>query len=227
MRGLIVLLVGNMNTATYNAENGTASIQPGARWGQVYRTLEEQGITVAGGRAAVVGVAGFILGGGLSYSSTKKGMVCDSVLRYEVVLADGDVVLADKENHPDLFAALKGGSSNFGVVTRFDLEAFPSSPVWGGLVMYPETVGPQMIDALSTFTEEIDEDPASSSILTWFYIPALKENLIMAAYTNDESVVDAPAFKKYLAVQPQLSSTLRVTSWSGIAEQLIDPDGLE
>ena len=38
-----------------------------------------------------------------------------------MVLADGRVVQADRDNHSDLFLALKGGSSNFGVVTKFCL----------------------------------------------------------------------------------------------------------
>lgn len=221
------LPLGHMNTTTYHAENNTASIQPGSRWGPVYRTLEGQGVTVAGGRAATVGVGGFILGGGISYYSAKKGLVCDSVQRYEVVLANGDIIYADKDHHPDLFVALKGGSSNFGIVTQFDLETFPATPIWGGAAMYPTVVGPQMIDILSSFTHGINEDPASSSILIWYYLPDFKDTLVMAAYENNEGVANAQAFKDYLAVQPQITSTTRITNWSSIAEELVDPDGLE
>ncbi|KAI1871528.1 uncharacterized protein JN550_004522 [Neoarthrinium moseri] len=216
-----------MNATKYHAENDTASIQPGSRWGQVYRTLEGQGIAVAGGRASSVGVGGFILGGGISYYTGKRGLVCDSVVRFEVVLANGDVVLADKKNHSDLFVALKGGSSNFGIVTRFDLETFPSTAIWGGIVMYPKVVGPQMINVLSAFTANIGEDPASSSIVAWLYLPTVKDTLIMATYENNEGVIKAPAFKEYLAVQPQISSTLRVTNWTSITEELGDPGGLD
>lgn len=221
------LPLGHMNTTTYHAENNTASIQPGSRWSPVYRTLEAQGVTVAGGRAATVGVGGFILGGGISYYSAKKGLVCDSVQRYEVVLANGDIIYADKDHHPDLFVALKGGSSNFGIVTRFDLETFPATPIWGGAAMYSTVVGPRMIDILSSFTHGIDEDPARSSILIWYYLPDFKDTLVMAAYENNEGVANAQTFKDYLAVQPQITSTTRITNWSSIAEELVDPDGLE
>jgi len=36
-------------------------------------------------------------------------MTSDTVLEYEVVLPDGQVVLATKDHHPDLFFALKVG----------------------------------------------------------------------------------------------------------------------
>lgn len=52
-----------MNSTTYNEADGTASILPGARWGSVYKTLGEYGVTVPGGRSGVVGVSGFLLGG--------------------------------------------------------------------------------------------------------------------------------------------------------------------
>lgn len=35
--------------------------------------------------------------------------------------------------HPDLFFALRGGGSNFGVVTRFDVNAYPVESLWGGM----------------------------------------------------------------------------------------------
>lgn len=34
--------------------------------------------------------------------------------------------------HPDLYFALRGGGSNFGIVTRFAFEAYPYGLLWGG-----------------------------------------------------------------------------------------------
>lgn len=52
-----------MNSTVYNKEAGTASIQAGSRWQQVYKTLEPHGVTVPGGRGGPVGVGGFLVGG--------------------------------------------------------------------------------------------------------------------------------------------------------------------
>jgi len=85
----VTIDLGLMNTTTYNEETMIASIQPGSRWGGVYSTLDPKGVTVAGGRAATVGVSGFITGGGNSFYSAQKGFSCDTVTNFEVVLASG------------------------------------------------------------------------------------------------------------------------------------------
>jgi hypothetical protein len=79
------------------------------------------------------------LKGGLSFYSSRFGFVCSNAVSYEVVLADGSVVTASSSVNPELWRVLKGGSSNFGIVTRFTLRSFPSAPVWIG-EMYAPTV---------------------------------------------------------------------------------------
>lgn len=85
----VTIDLGLMNQTSYNEETKVASIQPGSRWGEVYGALEPKGVTVAGGRAASVGVAGFITGGGNSFYTARKGFSCDTVTNFEVVLASG------------------------------------------------------------------------------------------------------------------------------------------
>ncbi|CBF70074.1 hypothetical protein AN6155.2 [Aspergillus nidulans FGSC A4] len=71
-------------------------------------------------------------GGGLSFFTPCFGLACSNVLAYEVVLASGKIVTATAQPYPNLWRALKGGSNNFGVVTRFTLRCFPSTKIWGG-----------------------------------------------------------------------------------------------
>lgn len=113
-----------------------ARIEAGARWGSVFEHIERTGKTITGGREGNVGVAGLTLGGGASFHSARRGFACDDVVNYEVVLGDGSIVQANEEENPDLFKALKGGSNNFGIVTRFDMKTFdaPAGGIYGGLV---------------------------------------------------------------------------------------------
>lgn len=110
-----------MNVTTYNPETTIASIQPGANFENIYTALDLYNITVAGGRASVVGIGGFATGGGYSFHSNAHGFACDNVVNYELVLANGSVVNANSEENSNLWKAQKGSSGNFGFVTRIDM----------------------------------------------------------------------------------------------------------
>lgn len=116
-----------MNGTTYDADTTIASVQPGARWGAVYKALDPFGVVTAGGRADVVGVGGFVTGGGYSFHAGTMGWACDAVHNFEVVLANGSVIDVNHEEHADLFQAMKGSSGNLGLVTRVDLSKFIGS----------------------------------------------------------------------------------------------------
>ena len=81
--------LGLLNQTKLDPSTTIAAIQPGSRWNQVYATLDPLGVTVAGGRAGSVGVAGFLMGGGNSFYASQHGFSCDSVKNFEVVLASG------------------------------------------------------------------------------------------------------------------------------------------
>lgn len=142
-----------LNGTSYDAESNIASIQPGGRWKDAYAELEEHRVTVAGGRDGGVGVGGFLLGGGISFFSGRRGFGCDSVVNYEVVLADGSVVNANRDDNEDLWRALKGGMSNFGIVTRFDMEAMPSEDMYYNVWFVDGGHSDVVMDAVSAFTD--------------------------------------------------------------------------
>ncbi|KAM0277139.1 hypothetical protein ACHAQH_006033 [Verticillium albo-atrum] len=124
---------------TSKLTRSVAQIRPAARWGSVIAQLEEYGLSVTGGRSGHVGVGGLLVSGGASYHTQLHGLSCDNVVNYEVVLADGSVIEANESQNQDLFKALKGGGSNLGIVTRFDMRTFtlPPDGAYGGLVFTP------------------------------------------------------------------------------------------
>ena len=136
-----------LNQVQVAADRRKTSIGPGNRWVDIYSKLDPQGVSIPGGRVASVGVGGLVTGGGISFFSGRFGFVCDSIVNYELILPYGKVVNVNGSSYSDLFKALKGGSNNFGIVTRFDIKSFESGPFWGGIVSYPISTMPEQVAA--------------------------------------------------------------------------------
>ena len=116
----------------------TARVEGGAVWKDVNRETQAYGLAVTGGAISSTGVAGLTLGGGLGWLMAKQGMTLDNLLAVDLVLADGRLVRASAESHPDLFWAVRGGGGNFGVAGAFEFQLHPVGPmVIGGIVAWP------------------------------------------------------------------------------------------
>ncbi len=93
-----------------------------------------------------------MLGGGVSYFANTRGWAADHVFNYEVVTADGQILDVNAKSHPDLFWALKGGGqSNYGIVTRFDLEVFPLVDIYAGFIVQTPAYVKQLVQAVASY----------------------------------------------------------------------------
>ena len=109
-------------------ERRVARIGAGCTWGEFDRAAQVHGLATTGGRVSTTGVAGLTRGGGAGWRERKHGLACDNLLAVELVTADGEVVRASQDEHPDLFWALRGGGGNFGVATTFEFRLHPVGP---------------------------------------------------------------------------------------------------
>ena len=117
-------------------------------------------VTQAGGRATTIGfvsqtgVAGLTLGGGFGYLTRRFGWSVDALQSVEIVTAAGEVLTASRDEHDDLFWALRGGGGNFGVVTRFAFRHFEVGPqVTGGLIAWPADEAEKLVALYRDVTE--------------------------------------------------------------------------
>ena len=209
----------HMNGTTYNANSEVASILPAARWGSVYETLEPLGRMVPGGRGSTVGVGGYLLGGGISHYASRVGLSCDNVINFQVVLADGRIVNANKTTNADLFMALKGGSSNFGIVTRYDMETFENEDLWGGVVSWPASTVNQHFKSLVNFGLDPNRDPYAALILFQGYSTASPVDVVRAAFDYTKPVVRPDAYSEFFSVNNTLSDSTKIQPMSAVAAE--------
>lgn len=167
----MVRLHRSFRTVEVDKASSTALVGGGARWGDVDVATIKHGLAVVGGTNDDTGVAGFVcslpsfhllsfqaevfaslirltLGGGYGWRTSDMGLVCDNVVEFKVVLANGAVIVVNETSEPDLFFALRGaphflypfgpvltrrqfgegGGGSFGVVTQFKFRLYPQAP---------------------------------------------------------------------------------------------------
>src|SRR5207244_480183 len=129
--GLVIDLSG-MKRIAIDPLRRTARADGGVLSGEVARAAGRHGLAPVLGQCPGVGASGVILGGGLGWLSGLHGASCDNLLSARVVAADGRVLTADSDRHPDLFWALRGAGANFGVMASFECQLHPIGPVTGG-----------------------------------------------------------------------------------------------
>lgn len=123
--GLMINLK-NINNCDFDTRMNTVTVGGGIRNGVIYSALDNVGRSITHGRCPTVGAGGFLLGGGIGFDMRRNGFGSDKLIRTELVLANGEIIVADTNTNPDLFWACRGGGGgNFGVSTSFTLETFP------------------------------------------------------------------------------------------------------
>ncbi|KAL8723135.1 MAG: hypothetical protein Q9181_007347, partial [Wetmoreana brouardii] len=210
--GITIDLRG-MNSIKVSEDHSQVCIGTGASWGEVYRTLDPMGLAVPGGRQSQVGVGGLTLGGGLSHFSGHAGLVCDAVTEYEVVLASGSTIRAT-ENDPDygdLFRALRGGSNNFGIVTRFTFRTFPQGRLWGGTLIYPIETKDQQLQAFYEYSTSPSCDP-NVSLIHSFGMSAERGSGFVNSIVHTKPESEPTVIKPFTSLKPTYLNTLRELS---------------
>ena len=122
----LLIDLGRLRDIGYDPATGVVSVRPAVQGGlELAPFLAERGRAFPAGHCASVGLGGYLLQGGQGWDGRARGWACQSVVGLDVVLADGRLVHADAEEHPDLLWAARGAGPGFpGVVTRFRLLTY-------------------------------------------------------------------------------------------------------
>ncbi|KAL0929635.1 uncharacterized protein CTRU02_215534 [Colletotrichum truncatum] len=220
--GGIVIDLCRMKNVEYDEDRNIVIAQAGCRWRDVYSKADEYGVTVNGGRMGDVGVGGFLCGGGISWLLPRYGFGCDMVVNYEVVLANGDIIHANHLENADLFLALKGGACNFGIVTRFYLEAIKGAEVWAGMYICQSSTSTQHIKHFVDYIDTIEEKTDTSYCLLWAWSSEAKDVVLSVMVCNTLGVVEPQALSGVMEV-PWTSKTVDRRSVTALALHLESP----
>ncbi len=156
--GLLVDL-SNMRSVTVDPAARVAQVEPGATLADFDRECQAFGLATPVGINSTTGLAGLTLGGGFGWLSRKYGMTVDNLIGADVITADGQLLHASDKENADLFWALRGGSGNFGVVSRFEFKLHQVGPeVYSGLVVYPLKEARSALKAFREYVRKLGDE---------------------------------------------------------------------
>jgi hypothetical protein len=161
----VVIDLSRMKGMRIDAAQRTVRAQAGLTWGEFDRETQAYELAVTGGAISTTGIAGLTLGGGQGWLMRKYGLASDNLLSVDIVTAEGQVLVANANEHADLFWGLRGGSGNFGIVTSFEYRLYPESVLLAGMLLYPLDRASDVMRFWRDFTSTAPEELTSAAVL--------------------------------------------------------------
>jgi len=159
---VVLVRLDQLTGVTVDPEARSARVVGGTRWGEVVDAAAAHGQTALHGSSPDVAVAGYTLGGGLSFYARQYGLATNSLTALEIVLPDGSLVRASPHENTGLFWALRGGGGSFGVVVTLELDLFPIPDVYAGMLLWDISHAPQVLRVWRDLTRIVPESVTTS-----------------------------------------------------------------
>jgi FAD/FMN-containing dehydrogenase len=156
--GGIVVDMSRMKSMRIDPVRRTARVQPGLTWGEYAEQAQAYGLATTSGDVGSVGVGGLTVGGGIGWMARKYGLTIDHLISVEIVTADGRLLRASADEHPDLFWATRGGGGNFGVITSLEFQLQPAGTILGGAVIYSGEDAANIIRRAAEYAAEAPDE---------------------------------------------------------------------
>ena len=167
----VLVNTSRMTGVSIDPDRRVARVQAGTVWSDVIAATAPFGLTGLPGSSPGVGVVGFTLGGGFGWLGRRFGLAAHSVIRAEVVTADGRLVVAGPDGDADLLWGLTGGTDNFGIVTSLEFRLHPVAEVYGGNLYYPLDRAREVLSFFAEWT--LTAPPELTSAATFRSFPPL------------------------------------------------------
>nr|WP_296071165.1 FAD-binding oxidoreductase [uncultured Actinoplanes sp.] len=210
----VLVTLDRMSDVTVDDDRRTARVTGAARWGEVIGVAAKSGLAPMSGSSLTVSAIGFVLGGGQGpVLSRPYGYASDHVTSFDIVTADGTLRTVSDHAEPELFAALRGGKGNFGVVTAMEIGLWPVTSVVAGGIVFPGSATAEVLRRWRDWAATLPEQATTSiAIQRLPPIEALPEPLRGAHVLN----------VRYACLGPAETGLELLTPMREVATALID-----
>jgi len=191
-------------------------VGPGGSWGHVAESLASAGLAMSSGDYGDVGVGGLATAGGIGFLARKFGLTIDHVTAAELVLADGRIVRADTSQNPDLLWALRGAGGNFGIVTAFELDAYPVSDVVFAQMLYDATDATGLLERWGKLVEAAPRELTSFLYLSPGRGGSAPVAQALTVWAGDDTDAAVGALTPLLSVAPVLQQQAQLLPYAAI-----------
>jgi hypothetical protein len=226
----VLLRTAGLAGVQLDVDAGNARVGAGALWQDLVPGASDAGFAALHGSSPNVCIAGYTLGGGVSFYGRRHGLACNRVTAIELVNADGEQIRVDGENEPDLFWALRGGGGSFGVVTAFEFELLPLQEIFAGALFFPAEQASDILRRWQEWTGVVPEEMTSIwRLMNFPPIPDVPDPFRGKSFTVIEAVYCGDAVDGQELVAPLrefgnvVMDTMAVQPPAGIADLHMDP----
>lgn len=207
--GLVVDLSRHLKGARVDPHKKLAYVDGGALWETVDKKAIKHGLATVGGTVNHTGVAGLTLGGGYGWLTCEHGMAIDNLVQATLVTADSSILTVSEAENPDLFFGIRGGGSNFGVVTEFVFKLHPQrATVYHGMVTFPLTALEKIVEETAKWWANVGEREAMYQFLNLG--PDDKSGVTLLLFYNGTEAEGRSNFKAFFDIGPLADYTKEI-----------------
>ena len=178
LAGTILLKTSRLRDVVVDPAARIATVEAGALWSDVVAPAAEHGLVGLHGMSGSVGVAGYVLGGGIGWLTRRHGFASSHIRAFEVVAADGENRRVDGVSDAELFWALCGGGGGPVIVTSFELELFELREAFAGALFWPIEQAESVVNAWREWVSTVPNELTSTiKLLRFPPLPTVAERL--------------------------------------------------